>query len=271
MRFDRPTDDNTIDILVEPGADVAQVRSSIEALLPAGIEVVDGPTGAEHRQESVDRSFTLVRSLILGFAHLALVVGMVTVGNSLTLLYAERRRTFAGLRLVGAKSRQLLFPGPGGGGTARALLASVLGAPLGLLLGRLIEGPWDVEHVGPRCRVRRVDPGAGGRSSSARSRPWSPAVVPAVRACRVPPIEAVGTELLQFHRRPVVVGGRRSAVVVGLAAALLVSRGEAGLNPVSLGPGVAVAVMALGRPRCCSPVWCRASSACSPASAGAAQ
>ncbi|MFN7968529.1 MAG: ABC transporter permease [Acidimicrobiales bacterium] len=248
VRFDRPTDDNTIDILVEPGADVAQVRSSIEALLPAGIEVVDGPTGAEHRQESVDRSFTLVRSLILGFAALALVVGMVTVGNSLTLLYAERRRTFAGLRLVGAKSRQLLFSALAEAALL-ALLASVLGAPLGLLLGRLIEGALGALNTSVPV---------AGSAVSIPALVWAvvigtiatvvAAVVPAVRACRVPPIEAVGhgaspvprTAAQSLLRTAIV------AVVVGLAAALLVSRGEAGLNPVSLGLGVAVAVMALG-------------------------
>ncbi|MEZ5242002.1 MAG: ABC transporter permease [Microthrixaceae bacterium] len=248
VRFDRPTDDNTIDILVEPGADVAQVRSSIEALLPAGIEVVDGPTGAEHRQESVDRSFTLVRSLILGFAALALVVGMVTVGNSLTLLYAERRRTFAGLRLVGAKSRQLLFAALAEAALL-ALLASVLGAPLGLLLGRLIEGALGALNTSVPV---------AGSTVSIPALVWAvvigtiatvvAAVVPAVRACRVPPIEAVG-----HGASPVPRTGAQSlvrtaivAVVVGLAAALLVSRGEAGLNPVSLGLGVAVAVMVLG-------------------------
>jgi putative ABC transport system permease protein len=70
--------------------------------------VVDGATGAQHRQESLTRSFALIRVLIIGFAGLALVVGMVTVSNSLTLLYAERRRTFAALRLVGAKQHQLM-------------------------------------------------------------------------------------------------------------------------------------------------------------------
>ncbi len=102
--------DNRVAILLEPDADAEAVSAQIGALLPPGAQVVDGATGARHRQESLTRSFTLIRVLITGFALLALVVGMVTVANSLTLLYAERRRTFAALRLVGAHQRQLLGP-----------------------------------------------------------------------------------------------------------------------------------------------------------------
>ena len=114
-------------------------QQQVQALLPPGRDVVDGATGAQHRQESLTRSFTLIRVLIMGFAALALVVGMVTVANSLTLLYAERRRTLAGLRLIGAHRRQLLTAALVEA-AGLAAVASLLGAPLGLLLGRVIEG-----------------------------------------------------------------------------------------------------------------------------------
>ncbi len=248
VRFDRPADDNTIDILVEAGADPEEVADGIRPLLPAGVEIVDGVTAAQHRQASLDRSFTLVRSLILGFAGLALVVGMVTVGNSLALLYAERRRTFAGLRLVGARPRQLLFAALVEAALL-ALVASLLGAPLGLLLGRLIEAALGALNTSIPV---------AGASVSWTALVWAvvigtvatvlSAVIPAAKACRVPPIEAVGhAEAARSHgvaqsllRTGIV------AVVLGLLAAMVVSRGEAGLHPVTLGLLTATVVVVAG-------------------------
>ena len=248
VRFDRPTDDNTVDVLLEPGADPDEVAATIGALLPPGIEVVDRATAAEHRQESFDRSFTLVRSLILGFAGLALVVGMVTVGNSLALLYAERRRTFAGLRLVGAKPWQLLTAALAEAASL-ALVASLLGAPLGLLLGRLIEGALGALNTSVPV---------AGPAISWSALAWAvvigvvatvvAAVLPAARACRVPPIEAVSHAAAPRPRSFLQSAARVGlvAVVLGLGAALLVSRGEAGMDPVALGAVTALVVCALG-------------------------
>ena len=189
--LDAQDNDNRVAILLEPDADVAAVEQQIRAVLPAGSELVDGATGAEHRQEGLTRSFTLIRVLIMGFAGLALIVGMVTVANSLTLLYSDRRRTFAALRLVGAKERQLL----GAAlieAAALAAVASLIGAPFGLVLGRVIEGaigalgtsvPVSGSAVSVSALVAAVVIGTIATVLAA--------VVPALRACRVPPIDAV--------------------------------------------------------------------------------
>ena len=189
--FESPDNDNRVAIRLEPDADPEQVAAAVRAVLPAGAEVVDGATGAQHRQESITRSFTLVRVLITGFALLALVVGMVTVANSLTLLYAERRRTFAGLRLVGAHQRQLLAAALVEA-AALAAVASLLGVPLGLLLARLIEGA--VGALGTSIPVGGSVvsvPALVGAVVIGTVATVLAAIVPAVRACRVAPIEAV--------------------------------------------------------------------------------
>lgn len=240
-RFERPTDDNTIDVLLDRRADADAVAAGIRRVLPAGVDVVDGPTAAQHRQESLDRSFTLVRSLILGFAGLALVVGMVTVGNSLALLYAERRRTFAGLRLVGARPRQLLVTALVEAALL-AVLASLVGAPLGLLLGRLIEATLGALNTSVPV---------AGAAVSISALLWAvvvgtaatvvAAVVPAVRACRVPPIEAV---VDGGPSRPTSVG--RSMLTVGVVAAA-VGVGVAAVASWSGAPnGILLGAVAVG-------------------------
>ena len=190
--FDVPDNDNRVAIRLEPGADAEQVAAEIAALLPTGAQVVDGETGAEHRQEGLTRGFTLIRWLIIGFAALALVVGMVTVANSLTLLYAQRRRTSRGVpvaRCTATPTRQCRV---GRGGTARRARVPLIGAPLGVVLGRLIEGA--LGNLGTTVPV-------AGPVVSLSALGWAAligvgatvfaAVVPAVRACRVPPVEAV--------------------------------------------------------------------------------
>jgi putative ABC transport system permease protein len=241
--FDRPDDDNWIGITLEPGADAADVSAEIASQLPSGVEVVDAATAAQHRQEGLNRSFSLVRSLLIGFAGLALLVGMVTVANSLALLYAERRRTFASLRLVGAKPRQLL----GASlieATLLALVASLIGAPLGLLIGRAIEAA--LSGLGSPIPV-------AGPLLSWRALGWAvligtvatvvAALLPAWRACKVSPIEAVN-DASAAPTKPIgntIATAAVAGVIAGGAVALLLIQGRP--TPTALLAGLAAGVV----------------------------
>jgi putative ABC transport system permease protein len=136
--FNRSGDDNSIGITLDRGVDGARVEASIRKLLPYGVDLVDGATFERHRATGLSKSFDLIRVLLLGFAGLAVVVGAFTVANSNALLFARRRQGFALLRLVGASPGQLRAAA-----TAEALFvglaAVVVGIPLGVLVGRLIE------------------------------------------------------------------------------------------------------------------------------------
>ncbi len=136
--FDRASDDNSIGIALEPGADVDQVRAGINTLLPPTVDVVDGHTYERHRATIMSKSFELIRLLLLGFAALAVVVGAFTVANSNTLLFARRRQGFAMLRLVGASPAQL-WVSAAIEATVVGIGAVVVGIPLGVLVGRGIE------------------------------------------------------------------------------------------------------------------------------------
>ena len=136
--FQRGTDDNSIGIQLEPGADADAVAARIQSLLPTNVELTDRATFEQHRETSLAKSFSLITVLLVGFAALALVVGAFTVANSNALLFARRRNSFALLRLVGASPSQLLTAAL----TEAALIGAIavaIGIPLGLLVGRVIE------------------------------------------------------------------------------------------------------------------------------------
>jgi putative ABC transport system permease protein len=243
--FQADENDNRVAIRLEPDADVAAVESSVRAVLPSGAELVDGETGARHRQESITRSFTLIRLLITAFAGLALVVGMVTVANSLTLLYSERRRTFAGLRLVGAHQRQLLTAALVEA-TMLAAVASLIGAPLGLVLGRLIEAAigalgTSIPVAGSAVSV----PALLGAVVIGTVATVLAAIFPAVRACRVAPIEAVA-DSPAAPRIPWSVRLVNGALVAVGATVLLSGLMMLGDVTARTAVGVAVAVVLVG-------------------------
>ncbi len=136
--FESGQDDNAIAIRLAPGTDPDTVRLNLAAITGGIGEVVDGDTYTAHRQVTFEKSFTLIRALLIGFAVLAVVVGSFTVSNSMALLFDHRRRTFALFRLVGASRRQLI----GAALTEAAiagLAAGAAGSVLGLAIGRGIE------------------------------------------------------------------------------------------------------------------------------------
>ena len=192
--FDRPLDDNRVAIVVEPGADADEVAAQVRAILPPGVEVVDGETAALHQQEGLTRSFTLVRALVSAFGVLALLVGMSTVANSLGLLHAERRQLYAVFRLAGARRGQLRRAAMGEA-MLLAVVSSVVGIPLGLMFAWLIERVLGslgtaVPTSGPvlTWQVAMWAVGLGVAATVVAA--WRPVS----RACDVAPVEAVSPE-----------------------------------------------------------------------------
>lgn len=242
--FDQPTDDNRVAVMVSPGADVESVMIALRAVVPPGAEVVDGATAARHAQESLTRSFTLVRVLVTSFGVLALLVGMVTVANSLTLLHSQRRRMFAAFRLVGAGRGQLRRAALGEA-TLLALVSALVGIPLGLAIAVLVERALGalgtaVPTAGPLLTPAAVLTATGVGVVATIAAAWRP-----VRsACSVPPIEAIH-EVQPFdgRRHPLLVTASARALVAGVVVAgvgLLASVAA----PVIVGVSASLALLA---------------------------
>ncbi|MDO5093778.1 MAG: FtsX-like permease family protein [Propionibacteriaceae bacterium] len=82
------------------------------------------------QRKSLTGGFDMFRNLLLVFAGIALLVGMIIIANTFTILLTQRRRQIGLLRAVGASPRQVA-----GRLLAEALVLGVVGSLLGVLLG----------------------------------------------------------------------------------------------------------------------------------------
>lgn len=127
-----------ITLTIDDGADAGAVRDAVAS----AVADVDGTTviTGEQYARDVAASFTdgiqIFRALILAFAAVAMAVAGIVIANTFTVLVAQRTRTLALLRCVGATKTQVkrsvrleaLVLG---------VVASVAGIGLGLGLGQL--------------------------------------------------------------------------------------------------------------------------------------
>lgn len=256
--FELGPDDNAIAIALTPSADADAVAQSLRAALPIGAELSTASEYTEHRRASFEKSFTLIRALLIGFAALALVVGAFTVANSMALLFDHRRRGFAMLRLMGASPQQLV-----GAATAESVLggalAGVVGLVLGLAVGAAIEAlirsmgtplPTSGPVVTWWIPLLAVVIGAAVTTTTALS--------PARHAARTPPVQAVTGADDRPPTRPIRVTAARwlatIALLAGVAALLAAAFGGAMYAPLAAGVGAALGVVLVLLPRLLSGV-----------------
>jgi len=115
-----------IDLRVKPGADLARVRSELEAMLPAGV-VVSQAASISGRAAEITRAY---RVNLDALSMVALATGAFLVFSTLALQAARRRQEFALLRALGVTRRglaaMLAFEGA---------LIGAIGSAIGTVLG----------------------------------------------------------------------------------------------------------------------------------------
>jgi putative ABC transport system permease protein len=123
-RFDQ------LDVAASSGVSDEQLRARIRAALPRTVDVRTGTQQAEKNTSDLEENLSFLRTFLLVFAYIALVVGAFIIFNTFSITVAQRTREFALLRMLGASRRQIMQTVIGEG-----LLLGVLGAVLGLFAG----------------------------------------------------------------------------------------------------------------------------------------
>ncbi len=236
-----------VDMSAVDGMSPKQLQERVRTFLGADADLYEVRTGdqvREDQKEQVNEFLQIFQYILLAFAAIGLVVGTFIIYNTFSMIVAQRNREFALLRAVGASQRQVsrsvLFEafvvgvlggalGLGIGIGLAAVLKAVISATSGLPEGELT--------IGVGAVLAGILVGVVVTMISA----W----VPAARAARVPPVEAMRASAAEGSaslRNRTIIG-----VVIGLASivAIVIGATDEGSGPaLTVGAGAAGAVLA---------------------------
>lgn len=117
-------------VAVDPGADAGTVRGQLEALVGEAGEVVTDDQDRQEAAETWTTALGFMRTLMLVFAGLALIVAAFLIFNTFAILLAQRTQELGLLRAIGARPGQVRRVVLG-----ESLLVGVLASVVGLVVG----------------------------------------------------------------------------------------------------------------------------------------
>jgi putative ABC transport system permease protein len=218
-----------IDVAAVGGVSPDTLRARIRARLPHTVDVRTGEQQAEKNTSNLEENLGFLRTFLLVFAYVALVVGAFIIFNTFSITVAQRTREFGLLRTLGASRSQIMRTV-----IAEGLLLGVLGSVLGLFAGiglapaldQLFKAfGADIPDNGTVLETRTIVVSllVGTIVTVLAGLPS------ALRATRVPPLAAM-REGVEIPPRQALTRGRRAVpILIGLIVLRLViaiARGE---------------------------------------------
>jgi putative ABC transport system permease protein len=226
-----PGEYDSINVAASSGISPEQLATRVRAALPKTLIVRTGAQEAANQTSELEEKLDFLRTFLLIFAYVALVVGAFIIFNTFSITVAQRMREFGLLRTLGASRSQIMRSV-----VEEGLLLGVVGSAVGLLAGiglaPALDGLFkafgaDLPDNGAVLEARTVIVSLGvGIAITVLA-----GFFPAMRATRVPPIAAM-REGVTIPPRPLPT--RRTLVIrfvlylaVVVAARLVVGGGVA--------------------------------------------
>ncbi|MFJ8825740.1 ABC transporter permease [Streptomyces sp. NPDC102467] len=243
--FQKPGAYDEIDVRAAAGTSQDQLRAGLDKAL--GKDTVETKTGrqlADEQAKMISESMSSMKQLLLGFAGVALFVGIFIIANTFTMLVAQRTKELALMRAVGASRRQV---------TRSVLLeafvvgavAAVTGLAVGIGIGAgmrsLMDSTGAIIPAGPLViSVNTVLSALIVGILITMLAAW----LPGRRAAKIPPVAAMNA----VHAAPTTkslilrntLGSLVSAVGVVAVLAATTMSGDAGQAPMALGAALLV-------------------------------
>ena len=209
-----------ISVAAAEGTSPEQLAANLTAALPDSVKAETGDQNVESNQEDIGELTGFLKTALLIFAGVSLFVAAFLIFNTFSIIVAQRTREFAMLRTLGASRRQIVSSV-----TLEALVMGLAASAVGVVAGigfapgaqALLKAlQIDLPSSGTVIATRTIVLGlALGTALTVLS-----ALLPALRATRVPPITGLreGAVLETPRGR-----GRRTAAGVALTALGLVA------------------------------------------------
>jgi len=196
-----PGEYDGINVAATPGISPEQLAARVRAALPATLIVRTGAQEAANQTSELEEKLGFLRTFLLVFAYVALVVGAFIIFNTFSITVAQRTREFGLLRTLGASRGQLMRSV-----VEEGLLLGIAGSAVGLFAGiglaPALDGLFkafgaDLPDNGTVLETRTVIVSLGvGIVITVLA-----GLFPALRATRVPPMAAM-REGVQIPPRP---------------------------------------------------------------------
>jgi putative ABC transport system permease protein len=199
----------------------AEHRDAVAALGEAALEVVTAETKIAEDQGDFDQFISIISSVLLGFAIIAVVVSTFIINNTFAIVIGQRVRELALLRALGATGRQISRSV-----RLEAAVIGVVATALGLVGGYLLASllRWVLVATGfgelpgaipiqPRTVIVAAVVGIGSTVLSS--------IGPSRRVRRIPPVAAMRDDVRITPtglRRRLQVGSAVTAVGIGALA-----------------------------------------------------
>ncbi|MGS2615685.1 ABC transporter permease [Micromonospora sp. LZ34] len=224
---------NSVSIKAADGVSDESLRDAVAAAVGAGYEVKTGEQLSADAAAGLKEALTFFNRILLGFAAVALLVGTFLILNTFSIIVAQRTRELALMRAIGASGKQII-----GSvvleAVAVGLIASVLGLGAGIGIGALLAYLFSTFAGGLTLAGLGVPPSAViGAFSVGLVITVVAALLPALRASRIPPIAAM--QDVATPDRPLTKITVAGGVVTAIGATLLALglTGNAGDNTLA--------------------------------------
>jgi putative ABC transport system permease protein len=182
---------DSVSVVADQGVSGVDLQRRIGEVLPKGVEAVTAATVTSEAQDQISTGLGFLRTAFLVFAFVALFVGAFIIFNTFAIIIAQRTRELALFRALGASGRQVMTSVMVEA-TVIGVVSSLLGVLAGIGIAILLKGalsatgleiPSSGTVILGRTFVVSIVVGTLVTVIAA--------LVPARRAARVAPIEAL--------------------------------------------------------------------------------
>jgi putative ABC transport system permease protein len=204
-----------VQVAAKPGTSPQELKTELRKALPATVDVRTGAEQAAKQSKDIRDNLGFLKTALFAFAGISLFVGAFLIFNTFSITVAQRMREFALLRTLGASRRQV-WRAVISEGLVLGFVGGVIGFALGLGTAALLRALFKAigadlpsQGVVIESRTVIVTVLVGTIVSLIAS------LSPAVRAMRVPPVEALREGAVPIIRTR----GRRLLAVASLMLA----------------------------------------------------